>query len=40
MLTGKYGVSSNRVVVNSMQNREQAFSTNNWNRVVVVTANN
>ena len=39
ILTGKYGVSSNRVTVNSMQNREQAFEINNWNRVVVVTAN-
>ena len=39
LLTGKYGVSSNRVQVNSMQNREQAFTINNWNRVVVVTAN-
>jgi len=39
LLTGKYGVSSNRVTVNSMQNREQAFEINNWNRVVVLTAN-
>ena len=39
VLTGKYGVSSSRVEVQSMQNREQAFQTNNWNRVVVVTAN-
>lgn len=39
LLTGKYGVSSSRVQVNSMQNREQAFTINNWNRVVVVTAN-
>jgi outer membrane protein OmpA-like peptidoglycan-associated protein len=40
MLQSKYGVSANRIEVKSMQNREQAFSTNNWNRVVVVTANN
>ncbi|MCR4765085.1 MAG: OmpA family protein, partial [Bacteroidaceae bacterium] len=38
LLTDKYGVSANRVEVQSMQNREQAFQTNNWNRVVVVTA--
>ena len=39
VLTGKYNISSSRVEVQSMQNREQAFQTNNWNRVVVVTAN-
>jgi outer membrane protein OmpA-like peptidoglycan-associated protein len=39
ILSDKYNVSSSRIEVQSMQNREQAFQTNNWNRVVVVTAN-
>lgn len=35
-LTEKYGISSDRLTVSSMQDDEQPFQTNDWNRVVVI----
>lgn len=38
MLAGKYGIDRSRLTVTSMQNDEQPFQTNDWNRVVIITA--
>lgn len=37
-LTEKYGISRDRLTVSSMQDKEQPFQTNDWNRVVVIIA--
>lgn len=37
-LTEKYGISSDRLTVSSMQDNEQPFQTNDWNRVVIIVA--
>ncbi|MBQ8673201.1 MAG: OmpA family protein [Bacteroides sp.] len=37
-LVRKYGIDENRLTTTSMENDEQPFSTNDWNRVVVITA--
>lgn len=37
-LTEKYGISSDRLTVSSMQEDEQPFQTNDWNRVVIIIA--
>lgn len=37
-LTKKYGISNDRLSVSSMQNNEQPFQTNDWNRVVIIIA--
>lgn len=38
LLTEKYGISPDRLTVSSMQDKEQPFLTNDWNRVVVIIA--
>ncbi len=38
LLVDKYGISRDRLTVVSMENHEQPFSTNDWNRVVIMTA--
>ena len=37
-LTEKYGISRDRLTVSSMQDNEQPFQTNDWNRVVIIIA--
>lgn len=37
-LVDKYGISRNRLAVSSMQDNEQPFQTNDWNRVVIIVA--
>lgn len=37
-LVDKYGISRNRLTVSSMQDNEQPFQTNDWNRVVIIVA--
>ena len=34
----KYGISRDRLTVSSMQDKEQPFQTNDWNRVVIIIA--
>ncbi len=38
MLVNRYGIERNRLTVGSMQEDEQPFLTNDWNRVVIITA--
>lgn len=38
MLVNKYGIDRIRLTVNSMENDEQPFRINDWNRVVIITA--
>ena len=37
-LIEKYGISRDRLTVSSMQDKEQPFQTNDWNRVVIIIA--
>lgn len=37
-MTQKYGISADRLTVTSMEGDEQPFSTNDWNRVVIIIA--
>ena len=38
LLTHKYGIDSSRLTVSGMEGEEQPFNTNDWNRVVIITA--